>query len=517
MTLLARCLHRLPHPRAWVAALVLALAAAPALSMTVEVVGARLFATGPVVDDDILRFETALRDPAVTTVVLLNSPGGDLWNGMRIGRLIAERRLDTVAAGACVSSCSIMFMGGRERRFSDAFRPGQTYIGFHGPHDRNTKSVIPQQATQMYAFLRQQMGARFNADAVQRMLYDMEDAGALMRVFDVARKPSRVTYHCRSSQTPRAACTELKDLDALNLGVVTSAELVSLELPASMLAAPSVWGQTLGEPVADLPARVAALAARYCQADACRKLFDGYAGLREHRALAVPTDGAGVATLANRDTAHLAALGAIHACNHVKDRPPRLCELQLIDSSEFGAYYAQAGAEHAAARARLAAPAERFFASEEFGGAFAAGRAPRTQKLADTTPATLEGVVTVGTQELVRLLVSARAPLAIDVMGLEPTLPGAAVLAFGGFAFDDAQKERTYHERFVGLLALLAPDRAQPIVFVGTSRNHWHAANAALRARQAGYTAVSWYRGGMESWKAAQLPTAAPLIRAVVN
>ena len=31
--------------------------------------------------------------------------------------------------------------------------------------------------------------------------------------------------------------------------------------------------------------------------------------------------------------------------------------------------------------------------------------------------------------------------------------------------------------------------------------------NAALRAINAGYTNVKWYRGGIEAWKAAGLPT----------
>ncbi len=42
------------------------------------------------------------------------------------------------------------------------------------------------------------------------------------------------------------------------------------------------------------------------------------------------------------------------------------------------------------------------------------------------------------------------------------------------------------------------------------SRECWVSYNAALRAINAGYTNVLWYRGGIEAWKAAGLPTLAP-------
>ena len=40
---------------------------------------------------------------------------------------------------------------------------------------------------------------------------------------------------------------------------------------------------------------------------------------------------------------------------------------------------------------------------------------------------------------------------------------------------------------------------------------------AALRARKLGYGQVGWYRGGMESWKAANLPMAMVVVRAVAR
>ena len=66
------------------------------------------------------------------------------------------------------------------------------------------------------------------------------------------------------------------------------------------------------------------------------------------------------------------------------------------------------------------------------------------------------------------------------------------------------------------LLKLLAPSVDKPIVFYSRGRN-WHGANAALRAVKLGYRNVGWYRGGLESWKAANLPLAKAVINAVVQ
>ena len=182
---------------------------AGAIAMTFVVQGNSVFATGPVVGEDYIKFVAVTEQPGVERVVLLNSPGGDLWTGMTIGRRIAEKGLSTVAAGYCASACSIIFLGGKERTFSDAFRPDQTYIGIHGPHDKDTKIVSPQQAGQIYAFYKLRMGDKFNSNVINKALYSMEDAGSMLRVFDPKRLPVRATYHCVSSQS----CCKLRIME----------------------------------------------------------------------------------------------------------------------------------------------------------------------------------------------------------------------------------------------------------------------------------------------------------------
>ena len=176
-----RTMRRLSFLVVWMVAILSGVLAASATAMTLEVQGNAVFATGPVVDD-LARFEQALATPGVDTVVFVNSPGGDLWTGLRVGRLIAKRGLRTVIAGNCLSACSIMFMGGRERRFADAFPPNLTFIGLHGAHQTDTGRLDPELQPQIYAFYRERMGSSFNAAVVNKALYEMGDSGAMLEV-----------------------------------------------------------------------------------------------------------------------------------------------------------------------------------------------------------------------------------------------------------------------------------------------------------------------------------------------
>ena len=133
------------------------------------------------------------------------------------------------------------------------------------------------------------------------------------------------------------------------------------------------------------------------------------------------------------------------------------------------------------------------------------------------TPKVLPDVQTISTQALVRLLLSNDKPKLIDVLGSAHTIPTSQALIFGGNAFEDPVSEQAFHARFVALLKLLAPELDKPVVFFCAGRNCWHSVNASLRAVQAGYTHVYWYRGGINIWNAAKLPTTPLVIRAVAN
>ena len=497
----------------WLLAL---LGPASAQAMTLEIQGDTVFASGPVTDD-LPRFEAAFVQNTVQTVVFVNSPGGDLWTGLQVARLIARKGYNTVIAGHCVSACAIMFMGGRERRFSDALRPNLTYIGIHGPHQTATKKVDFSVQPQIFAFFKQHIGERFNAEVIRMALYDMDDASAMLRVFDPVRNAQTAPYHCRSGQLPRDRCTTLQGMDALRLGLITHTDLVSLTLPPALRPVPQIGGQDLGHDLADMPDHLARLAARTCTSEACQSSILKFAAYAENRALAVPLQGKGHGLSFNRDTPTQALVAAIYVCNHVTRPSARLCEAAIVNNADVRPLWDTAQAQHHNARALLAVPAAPFYAQEENGNAIAPAPGLRTDKLLDDTPLNLPGIQTFGTQQLVTALLSPKPPVVVDVQGAYQTLPGAHLLLNGGAARQDAEQDQGIESRFAALLQLFAPDRAAPVVFYSQGRSSWLAVNAALRAQKLGYKQVAWYPGGLDSWKAANLPTVPALVRAVVN
>lgn len=485
-------------------------------AMTIEVHGNQVFATGAV-EDDLRKFEDAFAKPGVDTVVFVNSPGGDLWTGLRVGRLIANKGYKTVIAGSCVSACSIMFMGGKERQFSDAFRPNQTFIGIHGAHDKDTKSINPAMQPQIFAFYKQHMNEKFNASVMNQALYDMEDAGSLLRVFDPVRGSKTSPYHCKSSQTPRDKCSKFEGVDAANLGIITLPDLLKVNLPATFKASNAVFGRELTADITDLPSLLNEIADSKCVLPVCKDNVKKLPERQEHRAIATALGTTGLGLANNADTPAAAAVRAIYNCNHPANLPARFCEARIVNGFDLSGLYLDADAAHIKALADLKPPSDKFYASEEFGGNFTKADGLRTERFGDITPTSIDGIKTVGTQELARMLSGKQRPVVVDVAGFFETIPGAIAVLGLGAAQAEVAKDAPIEKRTESMLKAAAPDLGSAIVFFCTGRNCWTSANAAMRARKMGYTQVHWYRGGIEAWKAASLPTASGVVRAIAN
>jgi hypothetical protein len=110
-------------------------------AMDFRISGNQLLMQGPVRDGDLAKLKNSFSEnPAIDTIILRNSFGGDAWTGYRIGEFLREKRVTTVVSGWCVSACSRMFLGGVKRLFSNDYPATSTYIGFHG-HYRNDRSL----------------------------------------------------------------------------------------------------------------------------------------------------------------------------------------------------------------------------------------------------------------------------------------------------------------------------------------------------------------------------------------
>jgi len=207
-------------------------AAAPCGAMEIRQVGNQLILSGGVVGDEPARVAAALAAaPAIETIVLRNSPGGDAPAGYALGELFRARNLRTAVSGYCYSSCSRMFLGGTKRVFTDDYPPAFTEVGFHGHYGA---------------------GGRLNAELVRRRgLKDWivkhsdgkADVALVERWIAIPlstgmahfyhpgffRRDGASTFLCQGYEGgghPSVAC-EAIPATALDLGIVTSLERIS--------------------------------------------------------------------------------------------------------------------------------------------------------------------------------------------------------------------------------------------------------------------------------------------------
>ena len=117
------------------------------------------------------------------------------------------------------------------------------------------------------------------------------------------------------------------------------------------------------------------------------------------------------------------------------------------------------------------------------------------------TPSSIPGGQVVTTQGMLDLQRRKVPHVIIDVLGAPEQLPNAVPgvwLAQPGSFTDPVQT------RAVQLLQQVTQgQRDVPLIFYCRSPYCWMSYNAALRAINAGYSNVLWYRGGVESWKMA--------------
>ena len=131
----------------------------------------------------------------------------------------------------------------------------------------------------------------------------------------------------------------------------------------------------------------------------------------------------------------------------------------------------------------------------------------RTSQYHAPTPTSIPSGRIIYTFWLNQALQGPNRPLLVNVLdgNTVRALPGSVWFSRGGHgtALTDPNQQR-FESR---LAALTGGNKAAPVVFYCLSSECWLSYNATLRALQAGYSNAMWYRGGVEAWQAAGLPT----------
>lgn len=154
------------------------------------------------------------------------------------------------------------------------------------------------------------------------------------------------------------------------------------------------------------------------------------------------------------------------------------------------------------------AAGEHAYADEDRDWGIAPTNRLRQQPYHGPTPLQIPGAQVVQTRELQAMLAGPGSPILIDVLSEQghATLPGAVWLSGAGRGANFLDPVQSALTQLLGQIT--AGDKVRTIVFFCAGPQCWLSYNAALRAVAAGYGKVYWYRGGIEAWTAAGLPSA---------
>jgi hypothetical protein len=203
------------------------LMASTASAMSIKQVGNQLILSGRVLGGEYDQVADLLpAHPDIDTVILRNSPGGDIPTGYRLGELFRAKGIHTAVSGYCYSSCSRMFLGGRYRSFTDDVAPDATHVGFHGHYggDGKLRADLVDRFG-LKAWVIKYSDGKADATLVERWVH-IPFARGMAHFFppQVAQQHGAATYMCRGDEPSPRKFFDCEPIEksALDLGVVTS-------------------------------------------------------------------------------------------------------------------------------------------------------------------------------------------------------------------------------------------------------------------------------------------------------
>jgi hypothetical protein len=211
-------------------ALCITLWLAPAIhAMEFKRLGDTLILSGEVVARDLDRakaeFKTA---PKITHVVLRNSMGGNSWTGYRLGELFRENGVTTAVSGHCISSCSRLFLGGKQRLFSDDYPASMTFVGFHGHYDFGKVNPQAVEKNDLVAWTIKYTDGKVDPKLLQRWIRIEARAGdARFYPPTVATQWKDASFLCVGSESAKPTQCERLGTAALKQGIVTATQFYS--------------------------------------------------------------------------------------------------------------------------------------------------------------------------------------------------------------------------------------------------------------------------------------------------
>ena len=489
--------QRRPAERGLIGSIFVALVfcATPAsAALEMELVEDTLFLSGYFLErEDWTRYREYTQGKRFSKVVLVNQRGGWYAPALGIAEDLIQRRVTTIALGQCRGPCQFMFLAGEQRQFGANWPVSRTEIGFHSAYHIYFKTQSQDRGR--YAAYFQSRTSGRGLELIMKAWDSLSDVRGALNLYHPVHRSHAL--FCTGSQEHK--CESVPNADALTLGVLTTGELISVALPQKLVAKDLFLGVDPGafERIADPSA-----AEKYCPhgAPACIRALRAFHERPLERALAISASGkTGMSWQYNN--ARRAAWRAAYHCVRNAQEPCRLVAVNDFLTDELYALWQRGSAEavEGLRHASLdAIPQERYEQTE-----LRMSRL-RTDTFVSPTPESIPGVKEVATRELVKMLTGGAGVALVDVACGDQTLPTARCVFGGGMAYATAATDQAQEKLFLMLVESLAAGK--PVVLFASNSQSWLSANAAFRAARSGKS-VYWYRGGVDAWRRASLPT----------
>ncbi len=243
--------------------------------------------------------------------------------------------------------------------------------------------------------------------------------------------------------------------------------------------------------------------------DRGRKAYaEKYEPASQYKAFAITRDGRKFSWVHSLPSSERAARTASLRCLATHGVP---CVVWMVNNEETLSLYDKAAGESEKAVALLPAELQK----KAFGG--------EDNDLKVSPPSTLRDGAVIHSATPLEAPTGTRIIATSDLVGLYRTQPGLVVLDslhdsavkkqtlpkaawLHGAGWSQSEQNGAIDANLAKAMAVLAPGKDTPVVSYCLSWECWLSWNAAMRLAAMGYTQVYWYRGGMESWKAARLP-----------
>ncbi|MES2041357.1 MAG: hypothetical protein V4495_26355 [Pseudomonadota bacterium] len=196
-----------------------------ATAMTMLRSNQTLILFGKVVPEDSQLFRKKLEEGPVKTVVMTESPGGNMRAAYDIAALITEGKMNTAVNGNCMSACALIFMAGTERQMLVSKHLERTRLGFHAPHNKVTKEISTAAIPRFREWLLKVTQGKFPEEVLDRAM-NIESAGDMLFFYYPDENYLGDIRFCTQGSM---RCEAMKGYNIVKIGILTTAELLKVE------------------------------------------------------------------------------------------------------------------------------------------------------------------------------------------------------------------------------------------------------------------------------------------------